>query len=240
MINSTIERQKVQKILFSLAEDSYQKFSSKLIPTITPDMMLGVRVPALRKLAAGMLKGDPVDVRGYLDALAADQQYFHEEKLLWGILLGKAKMDDQERIKRYQSFVPVIDNWAVCDIACGAFPWVQRNSDFWLDFFEAHLKRSGEYEIRFGIVMILANYIREGYIDRVLADLTRVRHPAYYVTMALGWTLAECYVKFPEKTEALLGSAVLTPAVQNKTIQKIRESNSVSKENKEKMKGYKI
>jgi 3-methyladenine DNA glycosylase AlkD len=240
LTNSNIERETVQKILFPLAEDSYKKFSSKLIPTIDPDRILGVRVPALRKLATGMLKGDPVDVMGYLDALDTHQQYFHEEKLLWGILLGKAKMEDQERIKRYQAFVPVIDNWAVCDIACGAFPWIQRNSDFWLDFFEAHLKRSTEYEIRFGIVMMLGNYITEGYIDRVLVDLTQVHHPAYYVTMALGWTLAECYVKFPQKTEALLRSEVLASAVQNKAIQKIRESNSVSKENKEKMKGYKV
>jgi len=135
--------------------------------------------------------------------------------------------------------VPVIDNWAVCDIACGTLVAAKKNPESWLPFFLSYVKQNTEYEIRFGVVMLLANFIDVEHIDQVLLALSEVKHPAYYVTMAVGWTLSACYVRFPQKTEALLAAGALSKEVQNKTIQKIRESNSVSKQEKEHMKGYK-
>jgi len=220
-----------------LQEEEYKNFTANLIPGIDRDTMLGIRIPRLRKLASEILKGDPQDLRQYIDSLDGDCLY--EEKQLWGILLGKANMPDEERMERYRSFVPVIDNWAVCDIACASLPAIKRNPGPWFDFVRSYLHRDTEFEIRFGVVMLLANFVDEEHIDEVLLELSKITHPAYYVTMAVGWTLAACYVKFPIKTESLMAEGRLSKEIQNKTIQKIRESNSVSKEHKEHMKGYK-
>jgi 3-methyladenine DNA glycosylase AlkD len=224
-----------------LKEEEYKNFSANLIPGIDRDKMLGVRIPTLRKLASELLKGDQADLRQYLEILSSANlgDFIYEEKLLWGILLAKAKMTDKERMAGYQDFVPVIDNWAVCDIACATLPTIKKNPEPWMDFFLSYVRRDQEFEIRFGVVMLLANFIDEDHIDTVLLELSNIKHSAYYVTMAVGWTLSACFVRFPEKTETLLAEGVLTKDIQNKTIQKIRESNSVSKQDKEHMKGYK-
>jgi 3-methyladenine DNA glycosylase AlkD len=224
-----------------LQEEDYKNFTANLIPGIDRDKMLGIRIPKLRKLASEILKGDPQELRQYIEALSNENpnQLLYEEKQLWGMLLCKANMTDEERMKRYQPFVSVIDNWAVCDIACATLPAIKRNPKPWLGFVLSYVHRNSEFEIRFGVVMLLANFIDEKHIDQVLLELSKVKNPAYYVTMAVGWTLAACYVKFPQKTELLLAEGKLTKEIQNKTIQKIRESNSVTKENKELMKGYK-
>lgn len=224
-----------------LQEEEYKNFTANLIPGIDRDKMLGIRIPKLRKLASEILKGDPQELWQYIEALSKESpnQLLYEEKQLWGMLLSKANMSDEERMKRYRPFVSVIDNWAVCDVACATLPAIKRNPEPWLDFVLSYVHRNTEFEIRFGVVMLLANFIDEKHIDQVILELSKINNPAYYVTMAVGWTLAACYVKFPQKTELLLAEGKLTKEIQNKTIQKIRESNSVSKENKELMKGYK-
>lgn len=247
-------RRMVHNRLMALRDDEYKRFTAALIPGIDLDQMIGVRVPAIRKLAAGLLKENPAVLREYFSILSQGKcvggtesrfdgcgcRLYYEEKQLWGILLGKAAMTDEERMAHYDAFVPFIDNWAVCDIACGSLAVAKKNPDIWLEYFLGYVARSTEFEIRFGVVMLLANFIDEEHVDRVLSALSKVDHPAYYVTMGVGWTLAACYVRFPQKTEALLAAGILPKEVQNKTIQKIRESNSVSKADKEYMKGYKI
>ena len=225
----------------ALQEEEYKNFTANLIPGIDRNKMLGVRIPALRKLASEILKGEPSKLLLYIETLSNQDrnELLYEEKQLWGILLGKSGMTDDERMECYRAFVPVIDNWAVCDIACATLTAIKRNPAPWMEFILSYMRRDEEFEIRFGVVMLLANFIDEDHIDQVLSELTKVKNPAYYVTMAVGWTLATCYVRFPQKTESLLAEGVLSKEVQNKTIQKIRESNSVSKEDKEHMKGYK-
>lgn len=240
-INGQRLRVELLKRMEELREEEYKNFSANLIPGIDREKMLGVRIPALRKIASELLKGDQANILHYFEILSNEkpEDCLYEEKLLWGILLAKAKMTDNERMAGYQAFVPSIDNWAVCDIASATLSAIKKNPEPWMDFFLSYVRRDKEYEIRFGVVMLLANFIDEDHIDQVLFQLSKVNHPAYYVTMAVGWTLSACYVRFPQKTEALIAKGNLTKEIQNKTIQKIRESNRVSKQHKEHMKGYK-
>ena len=41
----------IQNTLFALQDPAYQAFQSRLIPTMDPALVIGVRMPALRKLA---------------------------------------------------------------------------------------------------------------------------------------------------------------------------------------------
>ena len=41
----------IQERLFELRDEQYKKFNAGLLPTVDPDMMIGVRTPVLRKLA---------------------------------------------------------------------------------------------------------------------------------------------------------------------------------------------
>ena len=57
--------------------------------------------------------------------------------------------------------------------------------------------------------------------------------------MGVAWALSVWYVSFPQEVEALLAQRTLEPWVQNKTIQKIRESRRVRPEEKEALLRYK-
>ena len=57
--------------------------------------------------------------------------------------------------------------------------------------------------------------------------------------MAVAWAVSVCYVKFPEKTRAFLENNSMDDFTQNKSIQKIRESYRVSKEEKDALKELK-
>ncbi|MBS6367862.1 MAG: DNA alkylation repair protein, partial [Clostridiales bacterium] len=48
----------VQAQLFALQDPGFKAFQSKLIPTVNPDTVIGVRAPALRTLAKS-LSGTP-------------------------------------------------------------------------------------------------------------------------------------------------------------------------------------
>ena len=41
----------IQKKLFALQDLAYRDFQCKLMPTVPPEQVIGVRMPALRKLA---------------------------------------------------------------------------------------------------------------------------------------------------------------------------------------------
>ena len=48
--------QDIQQELFRLRDQSYRDFQAKLIPSMDPDRMIGVRTPALRAYAKALLK----------------------------------------------------------------------------------------------------------------------------------------------------------------------------------------
>ena len=84
-----------------------------------------------------------------------------------------------------------------------------------------------EYIVRFGIVMMLMYYTKQSDIDICLKLFETVKHNGYYVHMALAWAISAYYVLYPNKMNLFLQDNQLDKFVQNKAIQKIRESNNV-------------
>ena len=113
---------------------------------------------------------------------------------------------------------------------------MKKDQEEWFAFLKTYAVSGKEYEIRFALVAMLDYFINEEYIDQVLEILGQVRHEGYYVKMAAAWAVSICYVKFPEKTEGFLKKDLLDDFTHNKSIQKIRESYRVSKEDKERLK----
>lgn len=226
--------------LRKLAEENYKEFSCKLIPGVNKERILGVRVPAIRKLAKELAKEDWQAYLRELEHCPADPHgvggttLYYEEIMMQGMIIAAAKMDLELRMEWVRSFVPRIDNWAVCDTFCGDLKFADKkeNRETVWNFLQSYLRDDRAYFLRFGIVMLLMHYIDEEHIDRVLDLVSRIRHEGYYVKMAAAWNLSVCYVKFPEKTEALIRQNQMDDFTHNKTIQKIRESYRVSKADK--------
>ena len=90
-----------------------------------------------------------------------------------------------------------------------------------------------KWRIRFGLVTLLGYYLEESYIDEIFYLCTNITNREYYVKMAQAWLISIMFIKFREKTLDYLKENTLDNWIQNKTIQKIRESIRVSKEDKD-------
>ncbi len=100
------KRKEVQKKLKEKAEKDYKEFNIKLIPGIDKKKVFGVRMPDFRALAKWLSKEN---FREYMNEMDEAENHFYEEKLIYGMVIGYAKIDDDERFDLIGRFVPYID-----------------------------------------------------------------------------------------------------------------------------------
>ena len=215
----------IREQIFELSDEEYKRFQSKLCPA--NDNIVGVRLPLLRKLAKEIAKGN------WREYIRTAQNNYYEEVMLQGMVLGYVKANIEEILSYILDFVPKIDNWAVCDSFCIGLKFTKVNREHVWGFLQPYLSSKQEFEMRFGIVMILNFYVEEDYIDKVLVLLDRAKNEGYYVKMAVAWAVSVCYVKFPEKTMEYLKNNTLDDFTYNKALQKITESLKIDKDTKE-------
>ena len=101
---------------------------------------------------------------GKLIIQQAESEYF-EEIMLQGMVIGYVKTDIDEILRYVADFVPKIDNWSVCDSFCTGLKFTKTNMEKVWDFLQPYLVSTEEYEIRFGVVMLLDFYLEEAYIN---------------------------------------------------------------------------
>ena len=216
--------QSIRERIFDRAEEEYKKFQSSLIPG--ENRLLGVRLPYLRELAKEIAKED---WREYLKT--AEDEYY-EEILLQGLVIGYAKAAPEEILTFTARFIPKISNWGVCDSFCTGLKIAKKQPKLVWDFIQPYLWSEKEFEIRFAVIMMLAYFITDEFIDEVITELDNIHHEGYYVKMGVAWAVSVCYVKYPEKTMAYLKNSKLDDFTYNKSLQKILESYRVDQESK--------
>lgn len=215
--------------LTELGKEGNAMFVASLNPGIPH--VLGVRLGDMRRLAKQIAASD---WEGYLDSVG---DYYMEERLLHGLVLGAIAPDKdvEAYLNRVTNFVHQINCWSVCDsfrFAGGKRYFTQHEQRFW-EYLTTMMQSREIYTIRFGVVMTLTYYIRETYIDQLLERYAAIRHPDYYVKMAVAWALSVCYVKFPQQTYGLLAGGTLDAETLQKTVRKINESLRVDKASKQ-------
>lgn len=125
-----------------------------------------------------------------------------------------------------------LESELVCDSFCAGLKFTKNNRKKVWNFLAPFLSSKHEFELRFGIVMLLNYYIEEEYINKVLVQLNSIQHEGYYVKMAIAWAISFCFVKYPEQTILLLKSNNLDDFTYNKALQKITELNRVDQDTK--------
>ena len=212
----------VRQQLLDHAEEDYRAFSQRLLPKGTK--LLGVRMPFLHGVSGEIVR---MDWRSYL--AEAPLEYM-EDKLLYGMIIGKAECSAAERLDYAAKFIPQIDNWSVCDTFCAGLKFTKKEPVCVWDFLQPYLISEREYEVRFAVVMLLDYFILPAYTEAVLQALDQVRHPGYFVHMAIAWAISVCYIKEPEKTGRYLLHNHLADATYNQALQKIIESRRAAPE----------
>lgn len=225
--------------LEALSDEDYRLFSHKLNPGVEP--VLGVRVPAVRSLAREVAARD--NWREVVEVLLAQpvDNLSMEERMVCGMVPAFVReMSCEERLEWLARFVPLINCWAVCDTVCSTYHrFVSREMERVYNFLLPYLHAASPYEVRFGVVMLMDNYVEPLYIDRLLELYNGVRVPHYYVQMGVAWALSVCYVKFPARTYAFLSRQSLDSFTHNKTLQKVCESYRVTSQEKDRIRALK-
>lgn len=223
----------LRRELESLADPAYKAFNESLLPGM--ETAYGIRLPQMRQVAKALLRQDPV---GFLEHF---QPNCYEETQLRGLVIGGMKLPWEEKCPLVEDFLPRIDNWAVCDTFCGSLkPRSPQDVPLMWEFLKPLYASEEEYKARFAAVMQLSHFVDAAHLEEGLGLLGQVRHPGYYAKMAVAWALSVWFVKFPQETESLLAQRAFEPWVQNKAIQKVRESRRVSKEDKDRLLSYKL
>ncbi len=219
-----MDQKDIKNELLALADEKYRKFSSSLTPGT--DTILGVRLPALRKIGKRIAKAD---WRFYLET-ARDDSF--EETLLQGMVIGYAEVELAERLALIKAYLPKIDNWSICDSFCTGLKFTkQHKEEVWL-FLQPYLQSNEVYQIRFGVVMFITYYVEDLYLEPMFRNFNAIDCDNYYVKMAVAWAITSCFTAFPVMTMIYLKANDLDDFTYNKALQKITESRQVNPEMK--------
>lgn len=230
--NSKTILNNIQHTLFSMKDEKYKAFNAKLIPTVKPDLIIGVRTPELRKYAKALAKTP--ESESFISILP---HKYYEENNLHAFIIELLK-DYDKALLETERFLPYIDNWATCDMF---LPKVfSKNTGSLLVKIQEWLKSDRVYTVRYAIGLLMSLYLDENFNSDFLQDVASVHSDEYYINMMISWYFATALAKQYDCTVTYITEKKLDKWVHNKTIQKAVESNRISDDIKKYLKTLKI
>ena len=174
----------------------------------------------------------------------------YEETVVWGYLINLEKRSLDERLAMLGRYVPMLDNWAVCDSYCAHAKWMAYADKVALwAFLERWFDSEHEFEVRFAVVVAICYFLNEKWLDKVFEringlDFDRIKSmyktikgklkeaqqgtvqgaEPYYVRMGVAWLLATALAKFPDQTRVFVRSSNLPEDVVKLYVRKAHES----------------
>lgn len=222
----------VTEKLLENSDKSYRDFSSKLMPTVDKDTVIGVRIPVIRKLAKELSADERKD--NFLSVLP--HKYF-EENNLHAFMICEIK-DFEDCVSALEQFLPYIDNWATCDgLRPKAFA---KNAGGLLPYIRKWINSSHPYTVRFGIEMLMLHFLDKRFDEEYLHLVSAVKSEEYYVKMMVAWYFQEALAKQYDAALGILERGALDKWTHNKAISKSIDSYKISKDKKEYLRGLKI
>ena len=221
----------IQNKLFSLQDNGYKAFHASLMPTVSKNTIIGVRVPFLRKYAKELYKSGE-----YVDFLRNLPHRYYEENNLHSFIISL--LPYQSFLVEIERFLPYIDNWATCD---GLKPkCIKGNEQDFVNKIYEWLSSEREYTVRFGISMLLSYYLDEHFKEEYLERVSSIRSEKYYINMMIAWFFATALAKKYDTTLPYLLERKLPIWIHNKTIQKAIESYRITPNQKNFLRALRI
>ena len=222
-----------------LNEEKYRQGHIRIINALPGRKILGLHLPEMKQVAKELAKqADVLDVlRGFEQEHQAEQfSLTYEETLIWGLTINALKCPPKERLDLLRRYIPVLDNWAVCDSFCCNAKWALKipAEDLW-GFLQPYFQSKKEFEVRFAIVMSMCYLMKEEWsgivfhrlealdLSAIRSEYTRLPAP-YYVRMGMAWLLATALAKFPDATRSFVNASSLSEDVKRLYARKARES----------------
>ena len=222
----------LHKSLKKLQDLKYREMQIKIVPTIDPKSIIGVRTPELRTMAKEILKSG--DYKRFLKDLP--HKYFEENQLHAFIISGIKDLD--ECMQELEIFLPYVDNWATCDqMSPKVF---KKHKDVLFSHIEKWIASDKPYTIRFGVGMLMEHFLDDDFDMKYPEMVAGLRSEEYYVNMMIAWYFATALAKQYESIIPYIEDKKLDDWTHNKAIQKSVESYRITPEHKEYLKSLKI
>ena len=227
MNNANLYRQ-----LYDLQDLKYRDMQLKIIPTINPESVIGVRTPELRSMANSILKAG--DYKDFLKELP--HRYFEENQLQAFIISGIK--DPGECMEDLETFLPYVDNWATCDqMSPKSF---KKHRDLLLTHIKQWIVSDQTYTVRFGVKMLMDHFLDDDFDPFYPEMVAKLRSEEYYVNMMIAWYFATALAKQYESILPFIEEKRLDDWTHNKAIQKSLESNRIPDDRKRYLKSWKV
>ena len=209
-------------------DEGYRAFQTKLVPNIPPETILGVRTPQLRAIAKEVFQS------GEREAFLRDLPHrYYEENLIHFFVLSMVR-DFASCVREVEAFLPYVDCWPVSDQATPkAF---RKDHEKLLPYVKKWIASEQVYTARFGIRMLMNEYLGEDFREEYPELVASKRGEDYYLKMMVAWYFATALAKRYEETLPYLEEHKLEDWVHKKAIQKALESYRVTDEHKEYLK----
>ncbi|MBE6298285.1 MAG: DNA alkylation repair protein [Bacteroidales bacterium] len=242
----------------------YREGHLRVVNALPSRLVLGLHSPDMKQTAksisregcqAAMPDGEVVDCRNAADAIGCFEKYpqkrlCYEETVVWGYLINQERCSTSERLSMLARYIPVIDNWAVCDSYCANAKWMARadKEQLW-EFLRPYFGAKREFEVRFAIVASMCYFLNDEWLPKLFAELAKIdfdnidsaytsckkkpekpqegKAPGnrpYYVRMGVAWLLATALAKFPDATREFARNSGLPQDVIKLYVRKARES----------------
>ena len=219
-----MNKSKLYRKMYELQDLKYRDMQIRIIPTVEPESVIGVRTPELRAMAKELLKAG--EYKDFLEDLP--HKYFEENQLHAFIISGIK--DLRECMEELEKFLPYVDNWATCDQMSPKIFKKHREVLF------AHIKewiRSDKtYTVRFGVGMLMEHFLDDDYAPKYPEMIAGLRSEEYYVNMMIAWYFATALAKQYESILPYIEQKRLDDWTHNKAIQKSLESRRIGDEQK--------
>ena len=210
----------LQNRLFAMRDDAYRTFQCKLMPTVDPETVIGVRTPQLRKLAKEFAGTEQASA-----FLAELPHRYYEENNLHAFLIERIG-DYHATVAALDAFLPFVDNWATCDSLspkCFRRHRVELRGEI-----DRWLALPHTYTVRFAIKLLMTEYLDDGFLPSDADRLAAIRSEEYYIRMMVAWYFATALAKRYDDVLPYLRGDRLDPWTKAMTIRKARESYRVT------------
>ena len=218
----------VYERLAACGSEKYRDFQSNLVPNIPKETILGVKTPDMRRIAK--------EIRGTGEAEAFLKELPHncyEENLVHFFLIAMIR-DFDECVEAVETFLPYVDCWPVCDQST---PKVfTKNHEKLLPLIRKWIGSDHVYTARFGIRMLMNEFLGEDFRPEYLEWVAGVKGEDYYIRMMVAWYFATALANQYDESVVYIEARRLEPWTHRKAIQKAVESFRVSDEHKEYLK----
>lgn len=215
-----------------LNDPRYRQGHISIIAAAPGTEILGMHTPEMKAVARRLVCRDTWrdTLAGWAGhkPLTGEGGLCHEERMIWGLAICYAKAPLGERLALLDSFLPAIDNWAICDNLCCNSKWMAKADKNIVKPYLESLFRSGEeWRVRVAVILSMCHFLSGEDLDWTFSQLDALALPEgqpYYIRMGIAWLLATALAKAPDRTRGYLRTTTLPSDILRLYKRKARES----------------